>query len=318
MNRIQLHEGVERKVFSDRDLVFQRLEAKLLRYTDPKENEMDYCLRLDSMFGQLNVLYDNSWKEELLRLITKLPHQQYNQDEINKKLSFIRSNEECDDILVQIEELLLLYDLEKADIQDKNRIREMLRWPRYDKVLVVTGTTGAEKTFFINRYIKYCLEELKTKAISIIPYVVDVSKVVSISNLEQLLLTEMEEIFGRSVQSLEAASELLSSFPIKICFVIKNVHSIIDTKSKWCTLVSSINRFSRYESFKWLLTINEYEYYVFEDTPEFLRRYCIKKNSLLMRDEQTTVIFQHTVGMDELNKEWSVVRQYSRKNFLYI
>lgn len=32
LNRIQLHEGIERKVLSDRDLVFQRMEAKLLRY----------------------------------------------------------------------------------------------------------------------------------------------------------------------------------------------------------------------------------------------------------------------------------------------
>ncbi len=313
LNRIQLHEGVERKVFSDRDLVFQRLEAKLLRYADSKESETDYCLRLDSVFEQLDVLFDNSWKEELLGLITRLPHQQYNQDEINKKLSFICSNEDCDDILVQVKELLLLYDFEKAAREDKNRIREMLKWPHYDKVLVVTGTTGSGKTFFVNRYIKYCLEELNTRAI--IPYVVDVSKVVSISNLEQSLLAEMEDLFGKSVRSLEAASELLSSLAIKICFVIENVHSIIDTKSKWCSLVSSINRFSRYESFKWLLTINEYEYYVFEGTPEFSQRYCIKKNSLLMRAEQTPAIFQYAVSMDELNKEWRVVETILQKIF---
>lgn len=315
-NKIQLYDGIERKVFSDRDLVFQRLEAKLLRYVDTKENEAEYCLKMDSALQQLNVIFDNSWKEEFLQLITKLPYQQYRQDEINKKLSFIRSNEDCDDVLVQIEELLLLYDFEKAATKDKNRIREMLRGVHYDKVLVVTGTTGAGKTFFVNRYIKYCLEELKTGAISIIPYVVDVSKVVSISNLEQLLLFEIEDFFGRSVKSLEAALELLSSLPVKICFVIENVHAIIDTKSKWCTLVSTIKRFSRYEVFKWLLTINEYEYYVLEETPEFLQRYCIKKNSLsIMKDEQTAVSFQHAVSMDEFNKKWSVVKTILQKNF---
>ena len=156
---------------------------------------------------------------------------------------------------------------------------------------------------------------MKTRAISIIPYVVDVSKVASISSLEQSLLAEMEVLFGKSVRSLEAASELLNSFPIKICFVFENVHSIIDTKSKWCSLVSSIKSFSRYESFKWLLTINEYEYYVFEATPEFSRRYCIKKNSLLMRDEQNSVIFKHAVSMDELNKEWRVVETILQKIF---
>jgi hypothetical protein len=150
---------------------------------------------------------------------------------------------------------------------------------------------------------------LKTRAISIIPYVVDISKFVSFSNLEQSLLAEMENLLGKSVRTLEDASELLSRLPIKICFVIENVHSIIDTKS----LVSSIYKFSRYESFKWLLTINEYEYYVFEGIPEFLQRYCIKKNSLLMRDEQAPSIFQHAVSLDELNKEWRVVETILQK-----
>jgi hypothetical protein len=157
-NSILLQEGIERKVFSDRDLVLQRLEAKLLRYADTKEGETDYCLRLDSVFKQLDVLFDNSWKEELLRLITSLPHQQYNQEEINEKLLFIRSNEDCDDVLVQVKELMLLYDFEKSALEDKNRIKEMLKWPHYDKVLIVTGTTGAGKTFYVNKYIEYSIE----------------------------------------------------------------------------------------------------------------------------------------------------------------
>ncbi|WP_196592337.1 hypothetical protein [Pectinatus frisingensis] len=312
-NKIQLNEGFKNKTFSDRDLVFQRLEAKLLRYADSKECETEYCLRLDSVFEQLDLLFNNSWKEEVLHLITRLPHEQYNQDEINKKLSFIHSNEDCDDVLVQIKELLDLYDFEKAKSENKSEIRELLKYPHYYKVLVVTGTTGSGKTFFVNRYIKYCLEKLKTRAISIIPYVVDISKVVSISNLEQLLLAEMEDLFGKSVQSLEDASKLLSHLPIKICFVIENIHLIIDEKSKWCSLVSSINRFSRYESFKWLLTINGYEYYALEDTPKFLQRYCIEKNFLLMISKKSPAIFQHAINMDELNKEWHVVETILQK-----
>ena len=144
-NRIMLHEDVESKVFSDQELVFQRLEAKLLRYADSKHSETDNCLSLEVVFEQLDALFDNSWKEELLRLITRLPHQLYNQDEINKKLSFIRSNEDCDEVLIQVEELLRLYDFKKAALEDENSIREMLKWPSYDKVLVVTGTTGSGK-----------------------------------------------------------------------------------------------------------------------------------------------------------------------------
>ncbi|MBB5337575.1 hypothetical protein [Pectinatus brassicae] len=312
-NRIQLNEGTENKMFSDRDLVVQRLEAKLLRYTDAKECETEYCLKLTSVFERLDLLFNNSWKKDVLDLITRLPHEQYNQDEINKKLSFIYSNEDCDDVLVQIKELLGLYDFETAKSENKSEIRELLKYPHYYKVLVITGTTGSGKTFFVNRYIKYCLEKLKIRDISIIPYVFDISKVVSDSNLEQLLIHEMADLLGKSVQSLEDASKLLSYLPIKICFVIENIHLIIDEKSKWNSLISCINRFSRYEEFKWLLTINGYEYYALEDISNFLQRYCIEKNSLLNISKKRLAIFQHAVNMDELNKEWHVVETILQK-----
>lgn len=306
-NRIQLHEGIERTVFSGRDLVLQRLEAKLLRYVESEGTEADDCFGLDPVFKQLDVLFDNSWKEDLLRLIVKLPYKQYNQSEIDKKLLFIRSNEDCDDILAQVEDLFSLYDIQKVDFKAYSRIMEMLKSPQYNKVLVVTGTTGSGKTFFVNKYINHCLATLKAGASGILPYVVDASKIDDISNLEKTLLAEMENLFGKPIQSLETASELVSSIPVKMCFVIENLHSIIDTTAKWNSFISSVIRFSQYEAFKWLVTINAYEYFSFETTPKFSQRYCIKKNTLLMKENQNPNIFLHAVNMDEFNKEWHVV-----------
>jgi len=306
-----------KRVFTKRNLVLQRIEAKLKGYTgyNDDENSDKPYVRLNNVFGQLNELFDCSWKDEVLCLVSKLSKKVYNQEAIANKMSFIRSNEDCCDVLAQIEELILLYDFEKSNVEVKNKIFEILKWPHFNKVLVVTGTTGAGKSFFVREYVKNSIEMLKRETVKTVPCIIDGSKIKKRLNFEQTILRELGEFAGENVSSFEDACNLLDSLSIKICFVIDDLHSIVNTTSEWRNITKVIKRFSQYESFKWILTTNEYEYYIFEETQEFLQRYCIKKSALLGRDGEESIIFCNVLSIDELNRDWYVVEHILKEEF---
>lgn len=306
---ILVQEQIGNKVFTKRNLVLQRIEAKLKCYSNYIKDEE--CSLNDAQFKEvfchLNGLFCESWKDGLLRLISKVPQIAYNKERIADKMAFIRSNEDCCDILAQIEELVFLYNFEKSNQEIKHRIIEFLKRPHFNKALVVTGTTGAGKSFFIKEYVKYTIELLRCDTVEVVPCIINSSKIKNCMQFEQIIFQELREFIGENVSSLGEACKLLDSLSVKLCFIIDDLHSFVDKVSEWRDIVKVIRNFSRYESFKWILTTSEYEYYILEETQEFLQKYCIKKSSVLRRDERESTIFSYVLSLDELNRDWQVI-----------
>lgn len=310
------------QLFMGRNSVLQRIEARLKGYAERKRDETAGIadigtadIGFDSIFEALNERFRCSWKDDLLHQVDKLSTDDYNQKKIEDKLAFIKSNEDCCDALAQIKELISLYDLPNSDREVRRELFEHMQSISFNKVLIIAGTTGAGKSFFINKYVNQSIKLLQEEAAEIIPCVIDCSRLRDISCFEQMILQELGDFLGENVPSLDAAHQMLESLSIKVCFVMDSVHTIIDQLSDWRNIAVGIRKFSRYETFKWILTINAYDYYMLEDTQEFLQLYCVKRESILREDSDKPEIFDHALSIDELNRDYEVVKQILEDKF---
>lgn len=307
----------KKQLFMKRNSVFQRVEARLKGYADrTKDDNVGIAdIRFDKILENLNERFRYSWKDDLLYQVDKLSKDDGNQKEIEDKLAFIRSNEDCCDALAQIEQVISLCDLSNSDWEVKRELFDLIRFISFNKVLIIAGTTGAGKSFFVNEYVNQSIKLLQEKAAEIIPCVIDCNRLRDTSCFEQTVLQELGDFLGADISSLDAAHQILESLPVKVCFVIDNIHTIIDQNSDWRDIVAGIRRFSRYETFKWILTINVYDYYMLEDTQKFLQLYCVKKQSILKKDSDKPEIFDHALNIDELNRTWEIVKQILEDQF---
>lgn len=305
------------KIFSDRNLILQRMEAKLNRYVKCTE-EHDVGSpdeRLNGIFLNLDVKFSFSWKDDLLQLLGKLSVDENSRRLIDDGLTFIRSNEDCCEILIQAEKVIHFYALKNSDRDVKRKLFEFIKHPSFNKVLIITGTTGAGKTFFVKEYVKHGLRMLRAGTAEIVPCVIASDRFRDIYCFEQTVLQELGKLIGEDIPSLAAARQMLDALAIKICFVIDNVHAIVDQVSEWRSIVAGVKRFSQYEVFTWILTINEYEYYLLEDDQDFMEFYCIKKESIIADDSRKTMIFDHALSLNEMNRDWAVVKHILEDQF---
>lgn len=307
----------KKKLFINRNSTLQRIEAKLKGYLEDAGNKnADISdARFDGIIEKLNDEFCLSWKNSLLTLVDKLARNNYSQIKFENKLAFIRSNEDCGEILAQIKEILPLCDLENSDRRVKKQLYDLIEHISFNKVLVITGTTGAGKSFFTYQYIQKGIQLLQEEMAEIIPCVIDCRRLRNTSCFEQAVLQQLGEFLGINISSLDAAYQNLECLPAKICFVVDNIHTIIDQVSDWWNIVTGIKKFSQYETFKWILTINSYDYYILEETYEFLQRYCVKRRSILMDDSGKSKIFEHTLDIDELNQNWGVIKHILEDQF---
>lgn len=298
-------------LFIDSNSTLQRMEAKLRNYLEEVENESPgrSDSRFDPVLDNLNREFCSSWKRPLLDSADKLLRNIHGPKAIEDKLAFIRSNEDCGDVLALFKEILSLCRSENAGRQEENRLRDLIRHTSFNKVLVIAGTTGAGKSFFTYQYVQNGLRLLREGRAEIIPCVIDCGGLRNTSRFEQEVLQQLGEFLGTVLPSLDAAHERLESLRAKICFVADNIHAIIDQASDWRNIAAGIKNFSRYETFKWILTINSYDYYMLEESPEFLRQYCVKLKGILGDDSGKSKICGYALDVDALNQNWGVVKQ---------
>ena len=314
ISRLLMHENVEKETYTEHDLAFERLLAKLQKYINIEYTGDEFGNRLEAIFEQTNVLFSNSWKEEILKVVSKLSCPPANRGIVDRKLKFIRSNEDCDEVFGQIKGLLDFYDYRTCGYDVISRINDLMRRPRYNKVLIVTGTTGSGKTYFANRYIKHCTSNFGIPNHTVMPLLIDIDGIMNMP-CSLYILKCISDVSGRSFTSLDTAANFVTGMGVKICFVIENIHTLLVDNTRKSEFFECIKVFSKYACFSWLLTIDEYEYYCLNDESHFLGRYCISKFSILKTEEQEDSLFEYALSINALNTENNLVESILRERY---
>lgn len=314
ISRLLMYESVEKGTYTERDLAFERLLAKLQKYTNVEYIEDEFGNRLESIFEQINDLFSCSWKDEMLQIVSKISCPATNRGTVDRKLKFIRSNEDCDEVFEQIKALLDLYDYRTCGYDVISRINDLMRRPHYNKVLLVTGTTGSGKTYFANRYMKYCVSNFSVPDHTVIPLSINIDEIRNMP-ISLYILNCLSNVSGRSLSSLDIAADFVNGMEAHICFVIENIHTLLTDNARRSELFDGIKAFSKYDCFCWLLTIDEYEYYCLNDESHFFGRYCISKFSILKTEEQQDSLFEYALSINALNTENKLIESILRNRY---
>lgn len=72
--------------------------------------------------------------------------------------------------------------------------------------------------------------------------------------------------------------KVLTEYQFKICFIIDDLQVLgIKNPALLRKMIDQIKLFSRYEEFRWILTLDEHDYYLLGEESKFIRNYVIKK-----------------------------------------
>lgn len=302
-------------MYYDDDLVFNRIEAKLSNFENTADILPPHSNRINNVLEIINERYSSSWKNDILNLFPQLVPNQESLEVIQQITAFIRSNEDCDLVLERLNFLLSMYDEKKSNRDAYRRIQSFLRHPQYDMLQIISGTSGSGKSSWIKQYFTFSLEKAQKGALSIVPVRLLCKAGITADQLDQMVQSQISFYLGLEYASLESINKRLQSLGdkgIKFCFIIEDIHILLNSGLSWDDVISTIKKYSYYDSFKWMITINEYELYLLETNQAFLKNYCI---SLSERDGIVVSkgsLSKHTLALDELNQNWKIVKEILR------
>lgn len=298
-------------MYYDDDMVFCRIEAQLFAHGKSSELLPQHSMQIDSIFDKINERYSVSWKNDILTYYAKLTPIPTFYEKVQEIISYIRSDEDCDLVLAQLDNLLSLYDINKSNREAYQRIRDCLRYPQYDMLQIISGTSGSGKSTWIEQYFRFSLEKNRMGALSVIPVMISCHAGINADQLRQVIHSRICFMLGRhytSPQDINKRLQMLGN-GVKICFVIEDIHIALNHGLKWNEVVSIIKEYSCFDSFKWMITINEYELFLLDTNQEFLKRYCITLSEHSGVPVSTDSFSRYPLSLDVQNQNWKIVRE---------
>ena len=316
--KYSLQKQIQESVFVYRDRLIVNIFTKLKRcinHIDILEPVFEDNT-IENIITKLNDIFDKSWKDDIFAIIHELNKKEKNYCDTcyNALLDCISSDEMCEEIMITFEKLVMLYDFEKIDAELKKKIREFISKPRFHKVLIVTGTTGSGKTHFINSYIRYVTDrlletyflrqELELNRISI-PCFINLMKC-NTNDLEKNILNQLADFMGISYNSIKEYDSFLKKNSLKIIFVIEDIQKCKLNYRETNNFVSVIQKFSKYYSFRWIITIDKYEFCGLETFHKKINQYCIYGDCL--NQELDNPFIKNCFDIDTYNKKNNIIK----------
>lgn len=296
---------VQESVYFDDDIVFCRIEAMLRSSRKKSELLPKHVDLIESVFEKINDRYEASWKEEILSIFDKLRPLSKYIEKIQEVKAFSRLNEECDLVFEQLDNLLSMYDEKQSDYEAYQKARKFLKYPRYNMIQIISGTSGMGKSSWIEHYFQYSLEKCQGDSLAVVPVMIPCRAETTTEDIRQLTLSQIRRILGNSMNALPDAATRLNQLGLRICFIIEDIHFALNTGLKWKDIISIMKEYSCFGTFKWMITINEYELYQLETNTPFLQRYCITLSE--HGDDGGNSLTRYTISLDKQNREWKVV-----------
>lgn len=297
-------------VYYDDDMVFCRIEAKLLTYEKLDKPLPQHSMQIDSIFERINERYLSSWKKNVLAYYAKLTPIPAFSKKVQEIIAYIRSDEDCDLVLAQLDNLLSMY-VNKSNRKAYRMILNYLRYPQYDMLQIISGTSGSGKSTWVEHYFRFSLAKNRVGTLSVIPVMISCHAETNASQLRHTIYSQICFLLGRNYTSLQEVNNRLKMLGngVKICFVIEDIHIALNHELKWNDVVSIIKEYSCFDSFKWMITINEFELFLMETDQTFLKRYCITLSERSGVPISTNSFSQYALSLDIQNQNWKIVRK---------
>lgn len=296
-NKILLNNELKAQIVAKKDkkFVLIHIAACLNRYLSIEsdifwgENMMWY----EDIIAILNDKFSISWKDRLILLLRNVKNAD---DEFVDKMDYITSSQSCETVLQSAKELLESYEWEK---DDKIHLHEIIKSNKFSKIFIVTGTEGSGKTYFIRKYLRYAQELIKSGELRIVPVIISVSDLETISGL---FLDMCSEILCINIYNVDECVEILKSYHLQICFIIDDLQiACIKNAQLFSQLIEQIKEFSRYDEFRWILTVSEYDYYLLNQERQFINNYAISRDELMNNRVQLDLIFNNVFSLTKYN-----------------
>ena len=300
----QIEKEIGEALFTKRSLLIQRINSKI-RISIGNEDHSDQMFL--PIIENVKMIFNQSWKEEMLSLLAKLPSLVDDSGRAESLQDLIYSNEDCEIVLDSLEQLYLMHDSTKITREIDIRIREKLRHPHFNKVWLVTGKTGSGKTYLVNEFLKLTLESLEELEGRIIPCIIDISKIANGKSFETFLSEKFSDFIGVELNSLENTNQVIKEMGATICFVFDGVSNHFSSQEEWIKLIQGIKTCSKYDQLKWILTIDEYDYYYLENDRAFLDKYCLTWMGITHREMKKGSLFRNAFSIDQYNEENGIV-----------
>lgn len=261
----------------------------------------------DSLPTQLIDLFNYNWKSELIHYFDSLHKPKSQNDSINDALEFIRSNEIFDEILFVANSLIKKYPDTFYNRETIIKIKRILRSPLYNQVLIVTGAAGSWRSNFINYFQKECVKQIETNGGSIIPLFLK-PVYIELSSFEEYIVSEINTFLGVNSLSINEIAVYLKEENFIICFCMDDLNLLVHSKDDWNSIITTIKNFSKYCVFRWVFSINIFEYFNLEYDDTFITRYCIQQEVLLNKVKLAySSFFKYALNLDDYNNERRII-----------
>ncbi len=263
----------EEKPFVRRNDTLTRIKNKLC--IKDEHSYGDYFTIINNVCGAFNY----SWKQEVIEKLSPL----------DIDLSIFNRPERYDVLLSYCNNL----DIEDDQLENVKSIQDLLEHPHFNKVLLVCGKSGSGKSHFIKTYTREAHEGFGHIPV---PCYVHLK---SVETIFSDIIESLHSFLQIKCASLEEYSYLLDALSIRICFVIEDIDIFLN--DNWDDVVFAIVDSVRFDSYTFIISINEYEYYQLEKDQSFLEKYCVKIF------EQS--FFGNCFSIDEFNNSQNVIRK---------
>lgn len=271
--------------FIDRDRIRKRIKYKA------EKVEQDWG-NFDNLIDKTINDLKESWKQDTIAFL----------EQFELDLSFIKGIETYDNISRAINEMMGGFNLNNLESSDKQRLEKLLNFPHYNLVQIVSGTSGSGKTHFVKKYSQEAANRMDMSVAVACP--VQTSSLISLS---QDIVSSLYRFLELYYNSLEDYCKLLDALSIRICFVIENVDILLNKSEDWEKITNIVKDFSKYDRFRFIITINEYEYYKVENDRMFLERYCIECKE--------SSVFRYSLSIDDENKQQDIIDEILEKEY---
>ena len=296
--------------FAEKDL-FEGVFVNKERFLKRIENSLsDYCEETCNHFGdfsatieKVNQRFEQSWKTQLLTIAEELNYRTKYQPFVKSILEFALGDENCDAIINTLCELLS-YTEKNYKLPDYNYYRQqkfeyLLKNPHFNKVWLICGTSGSGKTHLLHEYSKNALFQLNNtihdNSIVSIPCIIHPIN----DDLHNQIIKSLQHLFGEEL-SFNEIKEVINTLGIRISIILENISILMTSPDDFIPIKEEIEELSKYDQFRFIMTINEYDYYLIAPYTQFLERYCIVEESS---------ISHNCFSIDEENKVQKIIEQ---------
>lgn len=118
---------------------------------------------------------------------------------------------------------------------------------------------------------------------------------------------KFSDFIGVELNSLENTNQVIKEMGATICFVFDGVSNHFSSQEEWIKLIQGIKTCSKYDQLKWILTIDEYDYYYLENDRAFLDKYCLTWMGITHREMKKGSLFRNAFSIDQYNEENGIV-----------